>query len=86
MVVFDYIMLYYLREFNLYDSPNRQIKVLAKLSCYMVLIIVFCVGISKALLVLYSSYSTSCQWKCAIILPVLYSSYYSRLPSKQRVD
>ena len=37
--VTDYIMLYYWREFNLaifYDSPNRQIKVLAKLSRYTV--------------------------------------------------
>ena len=38
--VMDYIMLYYWREFNLaifYDSPNRQIKVLAKFSGYTVL-------------------------------------------------
>ena len=37
--VTDYIMLYYWREFNLaifYDSPNRQIKVLAKFSRYTV--------------------------------------------------
>ena len=35
--VTDYIMLYYWREFNLaifYDSPNHQIKVLAKFSRY----------------------------------------------------
>ena len=39
MGVADYNMLYYWREFNLvifYDSPNHQIKVLAKFSRYTV--------------------------------------------------
>ena len=43
--VTDYIMLYYWREFNLaifYDSPNRQIKVLAKFSRYTVVLLCMC--------------------------------------------